>query len=131
MNIIFLGAPSCGKGTQAKVVSKNFKVSHISTGDLLREKVENLQDPLGLQIKEVIDKGLLVDDQIIIKLIDDKIKIHAYRKVTKQTDELDERGRYQFLLSIPSDCQDSVEYELRKAERRDEWCNWKEISRIK
>jgi len=75
MNIIFLGAPSCGKGTQAKVVSKNFKVSHISTGDLLREKVENLQDPLGLQIKEVIDKGLLVDDQIIIKLIDDKINV--------------------------------------------------------
>ena len=75
MNIIFLGVPSCGKGTQAKVVSKNFKVNHISTGDLLREKVENLHDPLGLQIKEVIDKGLLVDDEFIIKLIDDKLNM--------------------------------------------------------
>lgn len=73
MNIIFLGAPSCGKGTQAKVVSKKFNVRHISTGDLLREKVEDPRDPLGLQIKEVIEKGLLVDDEIIIKLIDDKI----------------------------------------------------------
>lgn len=73
MNIIFLGAPSCGKGTQAKVISKEYKVNHISTGDLLREKVENPRDPLGLQIKEIIDKGGLVDDELIIKLIDEKI----------------------------------------------------------
>lgn len=73
MNIIFLGAPSCGKGTQAKIISSKFKVNHISTGDLLREKVEDPRDPLGLQIKEVINKGGLVDDEIIIKLIDDKI----------------------------------------------------------
>ena len=73
MNIIFLGAPSCGKGTQAKVISKEYRVNHISTGDLLREKVENPRDPLGLQIKEIIDKGGLVDDELIIKLIDEKI----------------------------------------------------------
>ena len=73
MNIIFLGAPSCGKGTQAKIVSKKYKVRHISTGDLLREKVENPRDPLGLEIKEVIDKGCFVDDEMIIKLIDELI----------------------------------------------------------
>lgn len=73
MNIIFLGAPSCGKGTQAKIISNSFKVKHISTGDLLREKVNDPCDPLGLQIKTVIEKGLLVDDDLIIKLIDNKI----------------------------------------------------------
>lgn len=73
MNIIFIGAPSCGKGTQAKIICKRYKLNHISTGDLLREKVENPRDPLGLQIKEVIDKGELVDDELIMQLIDDKI----------------------------------------------------------
>jgi adenylate kinase len=73
MNIIFLGAPSCGKGTQAKIISKKFKVVHISTGELLREKVENPRDPLGLKIKDVINKGYLVDDQLIMELIDSKI----------------------------------------------------------
>lgn len=73
MNIIFLGAPSCGKGTQAKVISKKYKVVHISTGELLREKVENPRDPLGLELKEIINSGRLVDDDIIIKLIDEKI----------------------------------------------------------
>ena len=73
MNIIFLGAPSCGKGTQAKIISKKFKVIHISTGELLREKIENPRDPLGLKIKEVVNKGYLVDDQLIMELIDNKI----------------------------------------------------------
>ena len=73
MNIIFIGAPSCGKGTQAKIICKSYNLNHISTGDLLREKVENPRDPLGLQIKEVIDRGELVDDELIMQLIDDKI----------------------------------------------------------
>ena len=73
MNIIFIGAPSCGKGTQAKIICKSYKLNHISTGDLLREKVEDPRDPLGLQIKEVIDKGELVDDDLIMQLIDDRI----------------------------------------------------------
>ncbi len=73
MNIIFLGAPSCGKGTQAKIISKKFKIVHISTGELLREKMENPRDPLGLKIKDIINKGYLVDDKLIIELIDNKI----------------------------------------------------------
>lgn len=73
MNIIFLGAPSCGKGTQAKIIANKFKLNHISVGDLLREKIEDLSDPLGLEIKEVVSKGLLVNDELIIRIIDDSI----------------------------------------------------------
>ena len=73
MNIIFLGAPSCGKGTQAKVVTKKYKVNHISTGELLREKSLDPRDPLGLQIKELIDAGCFVSDDIIMDVIRDKL----------------------------------------------------------
>ena len=73
MNIIFLGAPSCGKGTQAKVVAKKYKLTHISMGELLREKAENPKDPLGLHIKNLVDKGCLVDDNIIMDVIHDKL----------------------------------------------------------
>lgn len=69
MNIIFLGAPSCGKGTQSKIISKKFKLKHISTGDLLREKVANPQDPMGLYIKKILEEGRLVDDELILDLI--------------------------------------------------------------
>lgn len=63
-----------------------------------------------------------------LKLIDG-IRIHPYKNVPKQPDEIEERGHYQFLIGVPSDCSESVEYEFRKAERRDGWCNWKEIKR--
>lgn len=73
MNIIFLGAPSCGKGTQAKVVTKKYKVNHISTGELLREKASDPRDPLGLYIKELIDSGCFVSDEVIMDVIRDKL----------------------------------------------------------
>lgn len=73
MNIIFLGGPSCGKGTQSKIVTKKYKVTHISMGELLREKANNPQDPLGLHIKNLIDNGCLVDDEIIMNLINEKL----------------------------------------------------------
>lgn len=73
MNIIFLGPPSCGKGTQSKIIAKEYKTKHISTGELLREKTSNPRDPLGLEIKELISKGILVDDELIIKVIDEEV----------------------------------------------------------
>lgn len=66
----------------------------------------------------------------ILKLID-KIKLRSYQDVSKQPDELEERGRYHFMIGVPSDYADSVEYELRKAERRDKFCIWKEIKQNK
>ena len=74
MNIIFLGVPSCGKGTQAEFVSKKRKIVHLSIGELLRKKTEDPLDPLGISIKERINKGLLVDDDLIMNIIEDFLK---------------------------------------------------------
>jgi adenylate kinase len=70
MNIILFGAPGVGKGTQAKVLADKFSIPHISTGDVLREAIKN-QTPLGLQAKSIMDKGMLVPDDIMIGLIRD------------------------------------------------------------
>ena len=63
----------------------------------------------------------------MIKLLTSKI--HMSREVPKQPDELEERGRYDYLISVLSDEASCLEYELRKAEVRDGYCKWKEIKR--
>ncbi len=72
MNLIFLGPPGSGKGTQAAKVSEKLGLTHLSTGDLLREAIKN-QTELGKQAKEFMDKGELVPDALIVGLIRDKI----------------------------------------------------------
>lgn len=67
-NIIFIAPPAAGKGTQAKKVSEKYNMPHISTGDLLREEVASGSE-FGLQIKEIMTSGKLVDDGIITKLL--------------------------------------------------------------
>ncbi len=71
-NIIFIAPPAAGKGTQSKLVSHEYNIPHISTGDLLREEIAKGTE-FGLSIKEVIDKGLLVSDDIITKLLRNRI----------------------------------------------------------
>lgn len=66
MKICLLGAPGCGKGTQAKMINEHFGLAHISTGDLFREAIAN-NTPLGQEIKEYMSK--LVPDEIVVKLV--------------------------------------------------------------
>ena len=73
MRIILLGAPGAGKGTQAKFICNRFVIPQISTGDMLRESVRN-GNSLGRKVKEVMDQGALVTDEIIIDLVKDRIK---------------------------------------------------------
>lgn len=73
MRIILLGAPGAGKGTQAKFIMQEFGVPQISTGDMLRAAVK-AGSPLGLQVKEVMDAGGLVSDDLIINLVKERIK---------------------------------------------------------
>ena len=72
MNLVFLGPPGSGKGTQANKLSGKFGLKHLSTGDLLREAVINKTE-LGLKAGTFITKGKLVPDELIIKMIQTKI----------------------------------------------------------
>ena len=72
MNIILLGAPGAGKGTQASRISDNYSLPHISTGDIFRENIKN-QTPIGLLAKSYIDKGQLVPDEVTCKIVEERI----------------------------------------------------------
>jgi adenylate kinase len=71
MRIIFLGAPGSGKGTQSKLVAKDFGIPQLSTGDILREAVKNGTE-VGKEAKRFMDAGDLVPDQIIVGIIKDR-----------------------------------------------------------
>lgn len=68
MNIILLGPPGSGKGTQAGYIKKKYNTEHVSTGDILRKEVSSGSD-LGLEAKEYMDSGNLVSDQLIIEMV--------------------------------------------------------------
>lgn len=72
MNIIFLGPPGSGKGTQAKILVEKYEIPQISTGDMLREHVAKGTD-LGLKAKEYMEKGQLVPDEIILDMVKQRL----------------------------------------------------------
>ena len=73
MRLVFLGPPGSGKGTQAKILAKNKNLSHISTGDVLRNAVKNGTD-LGKKAKAFMDAGDLVPDEIILGMIKEMLQ---------------------------------------------------------
>ena len=72
MNLVFLGAPGAGKGTQATRVCDRYGIPHISTGDILRANIK-AGTPLGVEAKTYIDKGLLVPDDVVIGLVKQRL----------------------------------------------------------
>ena len=72
MFIILLGAPGAGKGTYAAQLSKLFNLSHISTGDLVRDEIRS-RSPVGNQVREYSEKGLLVPDNLITDILKSRI----------------------------------------------------------
>ena len=73
MNLILLGPPGAGKGTQAKMMIDKYQIPQISTGDILRAALKE-RTPLGLKAKEYMDKGLLVPDEVVIDIIRERLK---------------------------------------------------------
>ena len=68
MNLVLLGPPGAGKGTQANLICEKYNLSHLSTGDLLRTEIANKSE-IGVKAKQIIDEGKLVSNDIIINVI--------------------------------------------------------------
>lgn len=73
MRLILLGAPGAGKGTQSKEITKRYGIPQISTGDILRAAIANGSE-LGLKVKEIVDSGKLVPDDVVVALVDERIR---------------------------------------------------------
>lgn len=73
MKLVLLGPPGAGKGTHAKILSEKYNVAHLATGDILRTHIRN-KTKLGLQAKEIIEKGSLVSDDLVNEMMFDEIQ---------------------------------------------------------
>jgi adenylate kinase len=72
MNLILLGPPGAGKGTQAKILIKKYGIPQISTGDILRSAVKE-QTPMGVKAKGFMDSGALVPDEVVVGIVEERI----------------------------------------------------------
>jgi adenylate kinase len=98
MYLVLLGPPGAGKGTQAKRLAEKLSLPHISTGDILRQQVKDGTD-LGRQAKEIMEKGLLVPDELVAQMLDDRFNnpdikkgfiLDGYPRTLPQACSLDE-----------------------------------------
>lgn len=115
MNIILLAPPAAGKGTEAQILTHEYSIPQISTGDLLREASNN-NDELSMEIKNIMEQGKLVSDEIIIELIKKRINdedckngyildgfprtINQALKYDEMLEEIDNKIDYVFALDI-------------------------------
>jgi adenylate kinase len=97
MNILLLGPQGSGKGTQAALIAKTYGIPKITTGDMIREMKE-VPDELGLRLKEIYDRGDLVDDAMMIELIESRLSrgdtipgfvLDGFPRTMPQTEALD------------------------------------------
>lgn len=72
MKIIMLGAPGAGKGTQAKMIAEKYGIPHVSTGDIFRANIKEGTE-LGKEAKQYMDQGLLVPDELTVKILLDRV----------------------------------------------------------
>ena len=80
MNVIILGPPGSGKGTQSKILAEKYGITHLSTGDLLRKEME-MGTELGKSIAELMNSGRYVSDEIMISLVRQKIKTNKTKGI--------------------------------------------------
>lgn len=97
MNVVLLGAPGAGKGTQAKRIASEYGIPHISTGDMLRDAVAS-GTPLGNEAKQFMDSGELVPDSLVVGIVKDRLShadcdtgflLDGFPRTAAQADALD------------------------------------------
>jgi adenylate kinase len=97
LNLILFGPPGAGKGTQSEKIIARYNLIHLSTGDLLRSEIQAGSE-LGLRAKTLMDQGLLVPDEVVIGMIDHKLRDHrdaagfifdGFPRTVKQSEALD------------------------------------------
>ena len=100
MNLIFLGAPGAGKGTQAEIVCDHFKIPAISTGNILRAAVKD-GTPMGVKAKSYMDAGALVPDDVIVGIVKERLQaddckngfvLDGFPRTIPQADAMKEAG---------------------------------------
>ena len=98
MKLIIMGPPGAGKGTQAALIKEEFKLTHISTGDMFRAAIKN-STPLGIEAKKYIDQGNLVPDSVTIGLVKERLQeddckegfmLDGFPRTIAQAEALDE-----------------------------------------
>lgn len=111
MNIILLGAPGAGKGTQAVKIAEKYKIPHISTGDILRKNIKE-GTPIGKKAKSYIDKGALVPDEVVIEIVKNRLEetdcidgylLDGFPRTKPQAKALDEFAAIDTVLNIDID----------------------------
>lgn len=117
MRLILLGGPGAGKGTQAKLITEHYHIPQISTGDMLRSAVK-ASTSLGQQVKQVMDSGALVSDDIIIALVKERIQqadcAHGYLfdgfpRTIKQAEAITQSGiKLDHIIEIEVDDEEIV-----------------------
>ena len=99
MRIVLLGPPGAGKGSLARVIKDTMSIAHISTGDMLREEMKK-GSALGNEIKGLMEKGALVPDEVVTRLVEDKVindpsldkgyMLDGFPRTVKQSQDLDQ-----------------------------------------
>ena len=118
MNIVFLGPPGAGKGTQAKKIAEKYGIPQISTGDMFREHLAKGTE-LGKKAKEYMDKGALVPDEIVLGMVEERLKqpdcekgfiLDGFPRTVPQAEALDKlleklgkKIDYAILIDVPDE----------------------------
>jgi len=119
MNIILLGAPGAGKGTQAARIFERYHIPHIATGDIFRKNIKE-QTELGQKVKQYLDAGQLVPDELTVSIVEDRIKepdckegfmLDGFPRNLAQAQILDQKSHIDFVLNIAVDL-DALENRL-------------------
>lgn len=111
MNIILLGAPGAGKGTQATKISDKYGMPHVSTGDIFRDNIKR-QTEIGMLAKSYTDKGMLVPDEVTCKIVENRLQeadcqkgylLDGFPRTIAQAEALDRFAKIDAVINIEID----------------------------